>query len=530
MKNKIRFLTLALILFPALIFSSCKKKSIEVRGQYAGDVRLWNHTFASSSAYTIPEKFPRAIIIPHHDICTFRQNSFYKALSEKAQPALVVLISPDHFERGKKEIVAPVSEVIFKTTDGNLELDKNLLKKLSKSSISSHVDFAGDLWKEEHGAFIHAPFIHHYFPNAKFLPLLLKPLSTDEDFSSYAELADFLCDNLPDDALLVASVDFSHYQIPEMTNLHDEVSLNTIANFEDPRPIEIDSPESVFTLMEYCRKKGAVRPVIVDRSSTYGFIPDEFVESTSHQYWAFYMEEDSQLIESYYYKMMPMSRQRVFVNNYNLPNQTIVIGGSGDLGVGLRTRWDWDRYRTSTDPGEINLRSLAGKEARFLMGFDAYIFDMHDGDFFERTLHGTNLKVDCTTLQKAATMFDEGRWNTGMPDEKSASPASLHVSVLIHDAFSSFLPDDGLIEKLAMTRDALIIRENIGMSDSSAYFYDGTKVEKINLGIMKSADGTPIEGNVLAVNWASGRREIHTFHYESYTGLVPAIHQFWEEE
>ena len=527
MKIKIHFLTEALIFFLALIFSSCKKECVEVYGQYAGDAKLWEHTFATSSAFTIPEKFPRAIIIPHHDITTFRQNSFYKALSEKARPSLVVLLSPDHFERGKKEIVAPLPNVIFKTTEGNLELDKTLLKKISKSDFSSRVDFADQLWKEEHGAFIHVPFIRHYFPNAKFVPLLLKPLSTEEDFLSYAALADFLSDNLPEDSLLVASVDFSHYQIPEMTNLHDEVSLNTIANFEDPRPIEIDSPESIFMLMEYCRKKGATRPAIIDRSSTYDFIPDEFVESTSHQYWTFYMEEDSALIESYYQKMMPLSRQRVFIPNYNLPNQTVVIGGSGNLGVGLRTRWDWDRYSTSTDLGEINLRDLAGKEARFLMGFDAYIFDMHEGETFERTLHGTKLKVDCTTLQKAAAMFNEGRWDFDMPDGKSS--ASLHISVLLHDPSSSFLCEEELIELLAISRDALIVRDNTGMSDSHAYFFDGTKVEKINLGVLKSPLASPVEGNVLAVSWNSGRREIHTFHYESDTGLVPAIHQFIPE-
>ena len=38
---------------------------------------------------------------------------------------------------------------------------------------------------------------------------------------------------LPEDALVVASVDFSHYQIPRMTELHDYVAMNTIQNMED---------------------------------------------------------------------------------------------------------------------------------------------------------------------------------------------------------------------------------------------------------------------------------------------------------
>ena len=514
----------------ALIFSSCEKKDVIVRGQYAGDAMLWKHTFEASAAYIIPEKMPRAIIIPHHDITTFRQNSFYKALSAQTQPSLVVLLSPDHFERGKKEIVAPLSNVVFQTTEGNLELDKNFLKKLSKSPFSSRVDFADQLWIEEHGAFIHAPFIHHYFPEAKFVPLLLKPLSEESDFESYKKLADFLNENLPEDALLVASVDFSHYQIPEMTDLHDEVNFNTIANFEDPRPIEVDSPESLFTLMEYCKKRGAVRPVIIDRSSTFDYIPDEFVESTSHQYWAFYTDSESELIASYYERMMPLSRQRVFPHAYNRPNQIIFIGGSGDLSVGLRTRWDWDRYNTTKNPGEFALRHLAGKEARFLMGFDAYIFDMQEGEVFERTLHGTNLKVDCMSLSEASAMLVSDTWADSASTIDSSEP-SLHISVLIDSPYSSYCPDESTIEKLTLSRDVLIVRDNTGLMDSYAYFpNENSEVEKINLGVLKSHDLSPIKGNVLAVNWTSGRREIHIFPYQSDSGIPPAIHQFIPEE
>ena len=125
-------------------------------------------------------------------------------------------------------------------------------------------------------------------------------------------------------------------------------------------------------------------------------------------------------------------------------------------------------------------------------------------------------------------MFNEGRWDFDMSDGKSS--ASLHISVLLHDPSSSFLCEDELIELLAISRDALIIRDNTGLSDSHAYFFDGTNVEKINLGDLKSPLSSPVEGNVLAVSWNSGRREIHTFHYESDTGLVPAIHQFIPEE
>ena len=116
---------------------------------------------------------------------------------------------------------------------------------------------------------------------------------------------------------------------------------------EDPRYAEIDSPESIQVIFSYCKAKKADKPVLINRSSTYDYIPDEYVESTSHQYWCFYDD-------------------------------------SLDL---------------LTDPADILLRDVAGKEARFLYGFDAVILDPQVGTTYERTLHNTTLTVDTISMK-----------------------------------------------------------------------------------------------------------------------------------
>ncbi len=382
------------------------------------------------------------------------------------------------------------------------------------------------------------PFIHHYFPKAKVVPLLLKPLADESDFDSFRKLAEFLDSELPDDALIVASVDFSHYQIPEVTELHDQVTLNALANFEDPRNLEIDSPESIYTLMEYCRLRNATTPVLINRTCTHDFIPEEFVESTSHQYWTFYTDDAKAQIEQYY-KTVESSGQRYQTGDYSFKNFTVVIGGSGDTGAGFRTKWEWDRYRTSTDIGEQNLYYLAGKEARFLMGFDAYIFDPEPGTVHTHSAHGTTLRV--TSLD--ADGLDE------IPLPDSSAKNQIEILVLNYsDGDYSRLQKK--VKDATKKYDIIINRDVRGIVGAKAFFKtvediqdvidrmkrDGLKIcgwfidalqepNTVDLGILKAPEGQQAEGNILVVNWNDGLYSIHTFEYKSDNDVPPAIHQ-----
>ncbi len=536
-KQKIKAVLMA-VFFSTIITSCSKTDYVIVNSQYPGDVALWNHTFSRDNPFVMPDKMPSAMVLPHHDICTFQQNSFYRAVSSKGQPSVIVLVSPDHFESGKKEIVAPKTNVKFLTTEKDVPIEHKILKKLSQSDLAQAVDFEDEAWIQEHGVFIHMPFIHHYFPKAKVVPLLLKPLADESDFDSFRKLAEFLDSELPDDALIVASVDFSHYQIPEVTELHDQVTLNALANFEDPRNLEIDSPESIYTLMEYCRLRNATTPVLINRTCTHDFIPEEFVESTSHQYWTFYTDDAKAQIEQYY-KTVESSGQRYQTGDYSFKNFTVVIGGSGDTGAGFRTKWEWDRYRTSTDIGEQNLYYLAGKEARFLMGFDAYIFDPEPGTVHTHSAHGTTLRV--TSLD--ADGLDE------IPLPDSSAKNQIEILVLNYsDGDYSRLQKK--VKDATKKYDIIINRDVRGIVGAKAFFKtvediqdvidrmkrDGLKIcgwfidalqepNTVDLGILKAPEGQQAEGNILVVNWNDGLYSIHTFEYKSDNDVPPAIHQ-----
>ncbi|MBQ5499338.1 MAG: AmmeMemoRadiSam system protein B, partial [Treponema sp.] len=218
------------------------------------------------------------MIIPHHDITALRQNSFYSALAAKIQPKVVVVLCPDHFESGKNFITVP-KKTVFETPDGELSLYGELAEELKKSELGKYVGIQDGIWRNEHGIFSHTPFIAHYFAGAKFLPILLKPESCAENAQLYKRLGEFFCKVLPKESLVVASVDFSHYQIPRMTAMHDYVSMNTIANWEDVTNLEVDSPESLTAVISFASSCGCKMPLLVDRSSTYDYVPDDNVVS-----------------------------------------------------------------------------------------------------------------------------------------------------------------------------------------------------------------------------------------------------------
>lgn len=530
MKLKFRKLPSLLVevLFFSLLISSCNKKTPVQPEEnnygiskyfYYEDFAMWNHVYKETDAFVIPQKVsPVSILIPHHDLTIQRQNSIYKALSEKMQPSVIVIVAPDHFECGQNLITMPQSTV-FKAPDGDLEIDYSLISQIKENdSVKNKISLQDDLWINEHGIYTHTPFLKHYFPEAKVIPVLVKMLSTDDEFEYFTKFGKVLSELLPSDSLFIASVDCSHYQIPAVTKLHDEVTYNTIQNLENPRYAEIDSPESVQVLYSYNECRNTTIPVLINHTSTYDFIPQENVESTSHFYWNFYTPDVLPFLDDYY-TQVSKTNQRFKKADKNKIAQTVLITGSGKTGAGIRKTWIWDRYNTSTNQADVLLKNAAGKEARFFYGFDALFFDPEVDSVYERTLHNTTLKVETINqcdfekvlLQKIA-------------NEKQ----TLKVLEVVFDSKKELPPQDK-INFMMEKYNVVVFRDDEGIKDAFMFYKDSSKkVEKVNLGICHG--NGDIKGAVAILSFDGDDVGLSTFEYESSDGIIPAIHQFIPEE
>ena len=189
-------------------------------------------------------------IVPHHLLAGHLSAVFFSAIA-KQRPSTIVLISPNHFNRGSAPVIA--TNLDWQTPYGIVKTDHDLTESMVASGL---VRIDEDVVKEEHGLYVLPPFIRKSLPQTRMVSLMIKEQTSS---STIDRLANSLADILPADAVVVASVDFSHYQTAPVANFHDEYTRSIIKSFDYERlaKTEIDSTASVRLLLKLMESKGA---------------------------------------------------------------------------------------------------------------------------------------------------------------------------------------------------------------------------------------------------------------------------------
>lgn len=337
---------------------------LNINSLFPGDLRMWEHIFDTEGEYVF-ESAPFGVILPHHMIAEKQLVKFYKGLSGVIDPSVIVIIGPNHYENGEAN-VQTCKNCVYQTVEGDIELDHDLVNLMFEHGIAAYVD---ETFIKEHAIFTHAPFIKKHFPKAKIVPIVLQwEMPQDE----VLELSEWLDKNLPGDALVLASVDFSHYIPVEAADFHDISAFRTISNFdfENVYDLEIDSPSSIYTILSLMEKRGYEKAVRLEHTNLAQFLSKPEEITTSHQFFAFYKGE---VEETRGVTMM-------VTGNIEMDNNVLSV----DKG------WDWDRnYDEKNDEtiGEF-LRDIKGSEDRFLVGSDFLLFDLNEGNCMEERQNG----------------------------------------------------------------------------------------------------------------------------------------------
>jgi AmmeMemoRadiSam system protein B len=220
-------------------------------------------------------------IVPHHLYVGPEFARFYSALRNQ-HPSVVVVIGPNHFDAGQGKILS--TDESYETPFGILQTNTALLSELVKHSACA---IERQPFDREHSISSEVAFIKKELPDTTLLPLILKQKVTQQEAQ---DLAKTLNEILPKDAIVLASVDFSHY-LPELVaDFHDQTSETAIKNFDinAVQNLEIDSPASITTLLTYLKMREEKR-ILYERhtnSASYGKHP-ELQETTSHFFIAF---------------------------------------------------------------------------------------------------------------------------------------------------------------------------------------------------------------------------------------------------
>jgi len=201
---------------------------------------MWDHLTSAPGSYPLGPDL-EALILPHHFSDQQEINALWRSAAAVRRPSLVVLLSPDHFLAGPTPVTL-AQGVRWTTVYGPVAAADPgpWLGGPDRGAASGP-------FVPEHGIFTHAPFLARYFPGVPVLALLLRP-GTDRGVLD-ALVADF-DRGLPADALVAASVDFSHYNPVWVSKFHDVRTQNALETGDGPRLLgaEVDSPESLYVV------------------------------------------------------------------------------------------------------------------------------------------------------------------------------------------------------------------------------------------------------------------------------------------
>lgn len=175
----------------------------------------------------------------------------------------VVLIGPNHYTLGDAAVSVPTRG--FTTPFGDIALNTALLAALREAGVVAKDDLP---FEYEHAVAALTPYIAYNFKDADIVPIVLQH---DVTRAQLDDLVEVLLRQLPDDAIVVASVDFSHHLNRIATEFHDVASVSAIEQFDFDRlfGLEIDSPGSIYILEKFLAGKGAARISYQNKNNTY---------------------------------------------------------------------------------------------------------------------------------------------------------------------------------------------------------------------------------------------------------------------
>ncbi|MBI2436612.1 MAG: AmmeMemoRadiSam system protein B [Candidatus Magasanikbacteria bacterium] len=276
------------------------------------DLQLYDSFYTGNSSNEIGD-IGKVVggIIPHHLIAGHLDATFFEYI-KKQNPSTIVLIGPNHFDRGYAPIISTGRD--WKTPYGITETNIDIVEHLIDTSF---VEAEEEVVKEEHSVYSLIPFITRSIPEAKVVPLILKQGISQIQMD---HLIGNLLNIVPEDTIFVSSIDFSHYQIVPVADFHDELSISVIKDFDFTRldKLEIDSIPSLYVLLKIMEVKGAEHVGYELHTNSGKIVKSPGAQNTTSHYSPFFVQgktQNEQVTSLLYLGSMPedhKTREAVF--------------------------------------------------------------------------------------------------------------------------------------------------------------------------------------------------------------------------
>ena len=212
-------------------------------------------------------------VVPHHLLAEEIIEDFFSYISSQENVETIILLSPDHFQSGVLNnenafITLDWESLSEKENFSNIKIDSLLGKKLAGENkiILNSADIIYD-----HGITNLIPYIKKYFPESKFLPILIPVDITKEQIEHLVKTIDKAASA---QTIIIGSVDFSHYLPPQAADFHDAKSIRVLLNFEEDNfdNIEVDCWQALYAARLFAKLRHKTASHIIAHRNSVDFL------------------------------------------------------------------------------------------------------------------------------------------------------------------------------------------------------------------------------------------------------------------
>src|SRR3989344_283648 len=224
------------------------------------DEKLFYKSLAKINTGAKSDKEIKGGIVPHHLLAAEMISEFYSYLKNQ-KIETVIILGPNHKEAG--DFPALSSAFDWNTLSGRVLVNEAIVNNLARQNL---IRINEDVLENEHSVALHPPFIKHFLPKAKIVPIIISGKMKIEDAKKLsAALAKYARKK---GIAIIASVDFSHYLPETIAAEKDKESFEAIKNFDFEKIYNftndnLDSPQSIIILLSALKQAGANNPNLI---------------------------------------------------------------------------------------------------------------------------------------------------------------------------------------------------------------------------------------------------------------------------
>lgn len=219
-------------------------------------------------------------VVPHHLVASSFLAEFFTLLQNRASvPETILLLAPNHGELGEKNI--QTVDYHWKTAFGEVATDQRLLQVVEKTGAA----IAPLSFEDEHGIYNILPYIAHFLPDTKVVPVIFKYQTSSREIENFSQAV--AKEMTQRNIFVVSSVDFSHYLPQGEAERKDKDTFSAIKSFDVSRIARfgsdhLDSPAAVLVLLRLGQILDATQVTLLRHGNSAENIRSRNSSTTSH--------------------------------------------------------------------------------------------------------------------------------------------------------------------------------------------------------------------------------------------------------